>query len=137
MIERYPAKVARDSDRYWRLYARARDILDGRATGHALPILRALAVRQFPPAQNTLSDFLGSRDALALLRRAAAQGDDTARYNIAIECRNRGDLRHYRYWLSRAARFDPDARSELRQFRRRFPHTIMKQFRMFAPERRD
>lgn len=137
MIGRYVVaqKQAEDDPRS-RLYSRAMNILEGRANGHALPILRALSVRQFAPAKNVLSDYRSPREALALLRRAASKGDQVARYNLAIEHRNRGDLRSYRYWLGYAARLDPEAKAELRQFRRRFPEAIMKQHGMFARSRR-
>ena len=117
------------------MFERAVEILDGRRTGHALPILRALSARGFAPAQNALSDFVPPRRAVALLRRAALGGDGAARYNLAIEHRNRGDMRGYRHYLAQAARTDPDAREELGRFRLRFPHTVMKRFRRFGPVR--
>jgi hypothetical protein len=100
-----------------------------------MPILEMLASRRFAPAMNALADYVHPDRVLALHRRASAQGDDTATYNLAIEHRNRGDMKGYRYWLARAARSDPDAREELKAFRIRFPHSIMKQYRRFAPDR--
>ncbi|MFC3714412.1 hypothetical protein ACFOMD_17725 [Sphingoaurantiacus capsulatus] len=114
---------------------RALEILEGRTNGHALPILRLLAARNFAPAMNALVDFLPPRAALRLQRRAAAKGDEIGLYNLAIEHRNRGSLSRYRHWLARAARVSPEARHELRQFRVRFPHTCMKRWRRFAEER--
>src|SRR4051794_36284476 len=105
--------MRRNEEKLWRLYSPALGILEGRAHGHALPILRALAVRDFGPALNVLSDIVPPGRALALLRRAAAGGDEMAPYNLAIQCRNRGDLRAYRYQLAFAARTDPDAAAEL------------------------
>jgi hypothetical protein len=124
-----------DEARHWKLYAKAWDILDGRRNGHALAILELLCARDFAPAMNHLADRLAPRPALAIYRRAAALGDQTAAYNLAIEHRHRGDMTGYRHWLARAARSDPDARDELKAFRTRFPHTIMKRYRRFAPER--
>jgi hypothetical protein len=122
-------------DRHWRLYLRALAILDGEANGHALPIMRALTNRHFVPAVLVLADYESRQRSLALHHRAAATGDAAAMYNLAIEYRNRGDLREYRRHLGFASRVDDEARSEMKAFRRRFPHTIMKQFGMFAPER--
>jgi hypothetical protein len=120
----------------WKLYARAVDILDGGARGDARPILRALALRRFAPAENELSKFVGAEEALALLRRAARRGDQVSRYNLAIEHRNRGDMAGYRRLLADAARGDADARDELRQFRTRFPYACMKRFRRLMPAAR-
>jgi hypothetical protein len=124
-----------DEDSRWKLYRRALDILDGCAKGHALPILQKLVVRQFPPAMNLLSDYISDAEALALLRRAARRGDPTAAYNLAITHRNRGDMGRYRLALAQAARLDSDAAVELRGFKTRFPHTIMRRWRRLAPER--
>src|SRR5437763_1003412 len=96
--------------------------------GLALPALRRLARRGFAPAMSVLSDFVPHSEALRLLRRAARRGDSIAAYNFAIAHRNRGDLRNYRLALARAARLDSDAAAELRRFKTRFPHTIMRPF---------
>jgi hypothetical protein len=128
--------VRRTEEAIWRLYDRAMEILDGRRRGLGLPILRALAARGFGPALNVLSSHVAPARALPLLRRAARLGDAQARYNLAIERLNRGDLRGYRRALASAARGDAEARAELRAFRVRFTHTDMRRWRMWAAERR-
>ena len=124
-------------DRNWKLYCRAVDILEGRCNGHALPILRRLARRDFAPAVNLLSDHVSERAALALLLRAARLGDRVSAYNLAITHRNRGDMLNYRRALARAARLDRDAAAELRLFKTRFPETVMRRFRRLEPAPRD
>ena len=124
-----------DTPKNERLYARACDILDGRANGHALPILRALAARDYPWAMNLLSDHVPEGQALTLLRRAARLGNAASAYNIAITHRNRGDMAGYRRGLAEAGRVDPDAADELRGFHQRFPETIMARHRRLAPDR--
>jgi hypothetical protein len=125
-----------DDDRYWDLYMRANEILEGRSPGHALPIIRKLARRRFAPAIVVLTDFVPDADAIRLLRAAARRGDATSAYNLAITYRNRGDLFGYRTALARAARLDPDAALELRRFKTRFPETIMRRFRRLEPATR-
>ena len=129
--------MTREAEANWRLYARAHDILDGRAYGHARPILRALAVRGFTPAMNQLVDFEGPTRALALLRRAAATGDAMSLHNLAVEYRNCGQMKLYRYWMARAARQDEDARAELRAFRTRFPYSVMRRLGRLCPPNRN
>jgi hypothetical protein len=123
-----------NDDRNWKLYARALDILEGRANGHALPIIRKLAARGFAPAVIVLSDYVSDADALAMLRRAARKGDATSAYNLAITHRNRGDMLGYRVALKHAARLDPEAVDELRRFKTRFPEKVMGKFGRLAPE---
>jgi len=123
------------TERKWNLYTNALDMLEGRRNGHALPILRKLAYRGFAPAINVMSDYVGDADAVALLRRAARRGDSVAAYNLAITYRNRGDMRGYRLALARAARMDTDAAAELRCFKTRFPHTVMRRFGRLEPAR--
>lgn len=123
------------SDRHWKLYARALDILEGRSTGHALPIIRKLAHRRFAPAINVLSDYVPEAEAMRLLRAEARRGDATSAYNLAITRRNRGDMLGYRTALAHAARLDADAASELRRFRTRFPEKVMRRFGRLAPDR--
>lgn len=115
------------------LYARAADILEGRRNGHALPILRKLALHAYPPGMNMLVDFEDDGRALTLQRRAAASGDANSLYNLAMTYLNRGDLGRYRYWLARAARIDPTVRHELRGFRTRYPHEAMRRLRRLCP----
>ena len=123
------------SGRNWKLYARALDILEGRSTGHALPIIRKLARRRFGPAINILSDYVSEGKAITLLREEARRGDATSAYNLAITFRNRGDMLGYRTALAHAARLDADAASELRRFRTRFPEKVMRRFGRLAPDR--
>jgi hypothetical protein len=122
-------------DRNWQLYARALDILEGRSTGHALPIVRKLVRRRFAPAVTTLSDYVSEAEAMRLLRAAARQGDTTSAYNLAITHRNRGAMLRYKTELARAARLDRDAASELRRFKTRFPEEMMRRFGRLAPDR--
>ena len=124
-----------NDDRNWKLYTRALDILEGRANGHALPIIRKLAVRGFAPAVTVLSDYVGDKEAVALLRKAARSGDATSAYNLAITHRNRGDMLRYRFALQHAAQFDPDAANELRSFKTRFAESVMGKFRRLGPDR--
>lgn len=122
--------MSRVADKDERQYVRALDIWEGKAPGHMVPILEALALRRYPPALSLLGreEFVSPRRALALLRTGMRLGDPTCTYNLAIEYRDRVDLGRYRYWLARAARTDPDAREELSQFRTRFPHPMMRKF---------
>ena len=122
-------------NRSWELYARALDIFEGHAAGHALPIIRKLVRRRFAPAVTTLSDYVSEAEAIRLLTAAARQGDATSAYNLAITHRNRGDMLRYRTELARAARLDPDAASELRRFKTRFPEEVVRRFGRLAPDR--
>ena len=131
----YGSAMAKSDDHDWQLYARALVILEGRSAGHALPIIRKLARRRFAPAVTTLSDYVSEADAIRSLRAAAHQGDATSAYNLAITHRNRGDMLRYRTELARAARLDPDAASELRRFKTRFPEEAMRRFGRLAPEK--
>lgn len=121
-------------DRDWDLYTRALDIFEGRSAGHALPIIRKLVRRRFAPAVTALSDYVSDAEAIRLLRAAARQGDATSAYNLAITHRNRGDMLRYRTELARAARLDPDAASELRRFKTRFPEKVMRRFGRLEPD---
>src|SRR6476469_350950 len=102
-------------DPNWKLYARALDIIEGRSTGHALPIIRRLAHRRFAPALTILSDYVSDAEAIQLLRKAARRGDALSAYNLAITHRNRGDMFGYRTALAYAAKFDREADQELRR----------------------
>ena len=123
------------SDRNWKLFARALDILEGRSTGHALPIIRKLARRRFAPAITVLSDYVSEAEAISLLRKEARRGDAMSAYNLAITHRNRGDMLGYRTALAYAAKLDADAAFELRRFETRFPEDVMRRFRRLAPDR--
>lgn len=128
-----------------RMYSRATEIMEGRANGHALPILRALAVRGHQPAQMYLSHLLldgiegrrGFGRGMAWLRQAA-RAEPAALYNLAVEWRNRGCMAGYRHWLSRAAAAgDEDARAEFKRFETRFPYGVMRKWRRLKPDRRN
>jgi hypothetical protein len=82
-----------------------------------------------------LANYENEQRAFALQRRAAATGDAISLYNLAMTHLNRGDLMHYRHWLARAARVDPSARDELREFRTRYPHEAMRRLRRLCPAR--
>ncbi|NIJ19573.1 hypothetical protein FHS95_001242 [Sphingomonas naasensis] len=125
--------MARGGEANWRLYERAHAILDGRAYGHALPILRVLAARGFTPAMNHLAGFESPSRALALHKQAAATDDAMSLQNLATEYLNRGQMARYRHWLARAALQDEDARGELRAFKTRFPHRDMRRLRRLCP----
>jgi TPR repeat protein len=124
-----------ETDPHWKLYFRALDIIEGRSNGHALPIIRKLARRRFPPAINVLSDYLSEAEAIRILRKAARRGDPNSAYNLAIMHRNRGDMLNYRMAMRWAAKDDPDAATDLRRFKTRFPHEVMRRFRRIAPSR--
>jgi hypothetical protein len=126
--------AVRNDDRNWKLYARALDILDGRANGHALPIIRKLAARGFAPAITVLSDYVSDREAVTLLRRSARKGDAASAYNLAVTHRNRGDMLGYRTALKHAAQLDPDAANELARFKTRFPEKVMRKFGRLASD---
>ena len=123
------------TDPNWKLYARALDILEGRSNGHALPIIRKLARRGFPPAITVLTDYVSEAEAIQLLRRAARRGDPVSAYNLAITHRNRGDMLAYRTALARAAKLNPAAAAEMHRFKTRFPEEVMRRFRRIAPDR--
>ncbi|HWK36497.1 hypothetical protein [Sphingomonas sp.] len=125
-----------DNDPRWNRYARALDILERRANGHALPIIRRLAHRGFSPAITVLTDYVPERKAIRLLRRSARNGDPVSAYNLAITHRNLGDMLNYRLALAHAARLDESAAEELRKFQTRFPEEIMRQHGRKAPRQR-
>lgn len=130
---------------YDRRWGRASEILDGRANGHAIPSLKALSLRGHEPSRNLLSAVLlggiggkrGRALGLRLLRQMAAKDEPLARYNLAIEHLNRGDIKSYRYWLARVGPDDPDAAAELKRFEIRFEHEPMRRWRRLRPKRRN
>ena len=67
-------------------------------------------------------------------KAAASQAYSSARYNLAVVCRNRGNMEGYRYWLARD-RQDPSSRHELKAFKVRFPYAIMRRWHRYARER--
>lgn len=133
-----------------RLFLRADAILERRANGHALPILRHLAQRRYPPAMLALARWhtqSGDPAAIgrisnphspaALMRGAHLLGDITAAQNLAMTLFHAGDLAGYRHWLGKAARAgDPDAGAELRRFEQRQPFPLARRVRRCRPLRR-
>jgi hypothetical protein len=130
----WPQPMDVRNHRNWTLFFHALDILEGRSTGHALPIIRKLTRRRFAPAVNVLSDYVSEAEAIRLLVAAARRGDPTSAYNLAITHRNRGDMLGYRTALAQAAKLDPDAATERRRFKTRFPEEAMRRFRRLAPD---
>lgn len=134
-----------------RLFRRAGLILDGKANGFGLPILRHLALRGYGAAMLELANRetnTGRRDELGRLAdgasplgqtyRAYRLGADYAAQNMALNWFNVGDLARYRHWLHRAARAgDLDARAELRRFETRKPHRLARKLGRGRPYRRD
>lgn len=134
-----------------RLFRRAWLILDGKAPGFGLPILRHLALRGYGAAMLELANrdtSGGQRAELGRLSdsaspfgqfyRAYRGGADYAAQNLAMTFFNVGELARYRHWLHRAARAgDLDARAELRRFETRKPHRLAWQLRRGRPCRRD
>jgi hypothetical protein len=130
-----------------RLYERADAILDGRANGLGLPILEALNIRRHLGARNYLATILSDPFKATAVGRSRGKrltltnmrtGGAGAMYNLAIQYRNEGDLRLYRYWLARAAGrdHDPYHTRELRFFETRFPHEVMRRFGRIRPYRK-
>jgi len=127
-----------------RLWQRLHAIEEREAAGERMPIYWRLAMLGNVEAQVQLARLLiwfepresprNRARAERWVRKAAARKDvSVARYNLAIDRRNRGDLAGYRYWLARDP--DPDSRDELKAFKTRFPHAIMRRWRRFARER--
>ncbi len=127
-----------------RLWERLHAIEERRATGYRMPIYWRLAMlgnidaqvelarllKWYEPHESAKNRFLADRWA----RRAAARAEPSvARYNLAIDRRNRGDMAGYRYWLARDP--DPSSREELKAFKTRFPHTVMRRWHRYVRER--
>lgn len=133
-----------------KLFHRAESILDGRANGLGVPILRALVRRQYGPAMLTLAAReteqghraeLGRpsdpRSPFGLMYRAFRQGELNAAQNIALSLFYVNDLARYRYWLRRAAQCgDDDAAQELRRFEVRQPWPLARKIKRKRPFRR-
>jgi hypothetical protein len=141
---------ATDSPKMDRLYERALLIQDGKANGLWLPIIRHLALRQYPCAMVDLANWQSDNrtwasmglatdafSALGLYRRAYRAGNANAAQNMAMEHFNRNDLTGYRIWLRRAARGgDKDCDAELRCFETRQPYCAATRIRRLRPLRR-
>lgn len=139
------------TERMDRLYERTGLILDGKANGFGMPILRILAHRRYGPAMLHLAaretesgrrgDLGHIRDAhspAGLMYRAYRQGEFTAAQNFALTLFYLGDLAGYRHWLRRAAQGDDDhAAAELRRFETRQPWPLARRIGGKRPFRRD
>jgi TPR repeat protein len=126
------------------MFVRVDAIQQRRVAGHWLPIIRSLAVQGVPEAQYELGNIFSHQEwpgmycvpqALFWYRQAIKQGHPAAMYNLAITYLNWGDMAGYRHWLSRAAAINPDDRDELKRFRTRFPHDIMRRWHRYTQER--
>ena len=138
-------------DRSDRLFSRAEAILDGKAIGFGMPILRMLAHRRYGPAMLSLAcreTGAGSRQELGrfccanspagLMYRAFRQGEVNAAQNLALALFYVGDLAGYRHWLQWAARGgDDDAVRELGRFEVRQPWPLARRINRKRPFRRD
>ena len=127
-----------------RMFVRVDAIQQRHAAGHWLPIIRSLAVQGVPEAQYELGNIHSDQrwldvycvsKALFWYRQAIKQGHPAAMYNLAISYRNWGNRAGYRHWLRRAAAINPDENDELKRFRTRFPHDIMRRWHRYAQER--
>ena len=139
------------SEKHDKLFIRAEAILDGKANGMGMPILRALAHRRYAPAMLSLAARkteqgiraeLGRpsnpNSPIALMYRAFRQGETNAAQNLALSLFYVGDLAGYRHWLRRAARSgDDDAAKELGRFEVRQPWPLARKINRKRPFRRD
>lgn len=134
-----------------RLFLRALQILEGKANGFGLPIMRHLALRGYGPAMLDLANrnaqtgsmkelgrIWNRATPLGLTYRAYRLGEDNAAQNMAMSYYNIGDLAGYRRWLYCAARGgNSDAKYELRLFEIRMPHRLARRLGRLRPYRRD
>jgi hypothetical protein len=134
-----------------RLFSRAEAILEGRANGLAIPILRLLAHHGYEPALLALAIWLLPDEGRCqlgracvpsspawLMRRAYRLGSSTAAQNYAMTCFYIGDLAGYRRWMRRAGRLgDAEARLENARFEVRQPYPLARNIRRHRPKRRD
>ena len=123
MIERNKSSK-RDAlwNRYW-------SIKDEHGCGLYEPILWHLALGGDFSAMVTLADTFDTEGRIAdrfsrsgLYYRAHRGGYEYAAQHLAMDAFNRGDRAKYRYWMRRAARFDPAFLKELKRFETRLPH---------------
>jgi hypothetical protein len=134
-----------------KLFLRALQILDGKATGLGMPILRHLAFRRYGPAmldlaarqtrtgfRNELGRIWDPASSLGLTYRAFRMGEPHAAQNMAMSFYNVGDLKGYRHWLHRAAQDgDLEASIALRSCDIRQPHALARRLRRLRPYRRN
>ncbi|OYY72330.1 hypothetical protein [Sphingomonas sp. 28-63-12] len=125
---------------------RAVAILEGRANGMGMPVLRALTRRGHHAAMAELANRLTSPEnseydlqrGLELERRLARAVPESWIFgNLSTTLRNHGDMAGYRRWLALAARTgDLDYIAEMGRFETRFPFPIMKRWGRYRPFRR-
>ena len=134
-----------------RLYNRAEAILDGKANGFGMPILRTLAHRRHGPSmlslaarqteggkRGELGRFSNANSPAGLMFRAFQQGEVNAAQNLALTLFYLGDLAGYRHWLRKAARGgDEDAAKELSRFEVRQPWPLAQKIKRKRPFRKD
>jgi hypothetical protein len=135
---RDPVKREKLWQRYWA-------ITDNKANGLYEPILWHLALGQDYSAMTTLGDTFGSSGPISepfsklwLCYQADRGGYEYASQHLAMEAFNRGDLKGYRHWLRRHARFgDPEVMQQLKRFETRQPHSAAAKIRRRRPYRKD
>lgn len=139
------------SEKRDRLFDRAEAILEGRANGFGMPILRSLAHRLYTPAMLSLAARMTERGTRAelgrpshpnspigLMYRAFRKGEMNAAQNLALTLFYVGDLAGYRHWLRRAAQGGDDgAANELSRFEVRQPWPLARKISRKRPFRRD
>lgn len=139
------------SERFDRLFNRAEAILDGKANGLGMPILRTLAHKRYGPAMLSLAAretetgkradlgrFNDTASPAGLMYRAFRRGEVNAAQNLALTLFYAGGLAGYRRWLRRAARGDDeDAARELNRFEIRQPYPLARRVNRIRPFRRD
>ena len=144
-------RISHMKHRNERLFAKAEEILGGKANGFGEPILRHLALRQYGPAMLSYACRMtssGSRAELGrksdtlgpvgLMYRAFRAGELNAAQNLALTYFYVGDLAGYRFWLRRAGQAgDEEAAQELRRFETRQPWPLARKIRRLRPFRRD
>jgi hypothetical protein len=110
-------------NRYWKITLE-------HGNGFYEPVLWHLALGQDYSAMVTLADTFEATGRVCdgfskkgLCYRADRGGYEYASQHLAMDAFNQGDLKGYRYWLRRHARFgDPDVMRELKRFETRLPH---------------
>ena len=128
------------AERLWKRYWAIRD---DHAPGHREPILWHLALRHDALAMATLADTFSTAghsadpfSRVGLYRRAERRNYIFAAQHLAMDAFNVGDLKGYRHWLRRAARVDPDSKSQLKRFELRMPHSAARKIGRHRPYRR-
>lgn len=124
------------------LWARYWSIKDEHGCGFYAPVLWHLALGGDCSAMVTLADTFDRGGRIAdrfsragLYYRAHKGGYPYAAQHLAMDAFNRGDRASYRYWLRRAARFDPDHLAQLKRFEVRLPHQLARERKRGRPYR--